>query len=184
MMLTAGFFRLLPDLPKPIWRYPLSYISYGSWALQVTTSCMLLAFNHTDETAKSSKYLLLDEQGQYKNDMLGLMFDPILPTDGPQVSGEYIMNEQLGIGTSRSKWWDLAALFLLMVTYRCLFFLMIKLKERSLPQVRKMLAKRKLRRLQKRPSFSIKPPSLPSSRRFNPNPIPLSSQEGLSSPIT
>lgn len=51
MMMTAGFFRLLPDLPKPIWRYPLSYISYGSWALQVTTSCMLLAFYHTDETA-------------------------------------------------------------------------------------------------------------------------------------
>lgn len=116
--------------------------------------------------------------------MLGLMFDPILPTGGPQVSGEYIMNEQLGIGTSRSKWLDLAALFFLMVIYRCLFFLMIKLKERSLPQVRKMLAKRKLRRLQKRPSFSIKPPSLPSSRRYNPNPIPLSSQEGLSSPIT
>lgn len=116
--------------------------------------------------------------------MLGLMFDPILPSDGPKVSGDYIMSEQLGIGTSRSKWWDLAALFFLMVIYRCLFFLMLKLKERSLPQVRKILAKRKLHRLQKRPSFFRKPPSLPSSRRFNPNPIPLSSQEGLSSPIT
>lgn len=116
--------------------------------------------------------------------MLGLKFDPILPSDGRKVSGEYIMNEQLGMGTSRSKWWDLAALFFLMVIYRFLFFLVLKFKERSLPQVRKMLAKRKLRQLQKRPSFSRKPPSLPSSRRFNPNPIPLSSQEGLSSPIT
>lgn len=36
MMMVSGFFRRLPDLPKPVWRYPLSYIVYGSWALQVT----------------------------------------------------------------------------------------------------------------------------------------------------
>lgn len=35
MMMTAGFFRLLPDLPKPFWRYPISFLSYGSWSLQV-----------------------------------------------------------------------------------------------------------------------------------------------------
>lgn len=37
MMMTSGFFRLLPDLPKPFWRYPISYLSYGSWALQVSS---------------------------------------------------------------------------------------------------------------------------------------------------
>lgn len=35
MMMTSGFFRLLSDLPKPVWRYPISYVSYGSWAIQV-----------------------------------------------------------------------------------------------------------------------------------------------------
>jgi len=35
MMMTSGFFRLLSDLPKPVWRYPISYISYGAWAIQV-----------------------------------------------------------------------------------------------------------------------------------------------------
>ena len=35
MMMTAGYFRLLPDLPKIFWRYPVSYINYGAWALQV-----------------------------------------------------------------------------------------------------------------------------------------------------
>ncbi|KAF5931301.1 hypothetical protein HYC85_032174 [Camellia sinensis] len=35
MMMTAGFFRFLPDLPKPFWRYPMSYINYMAWALQV-----------------------------------------------------------------------------------------------------------------------------------------------------
>lgn len=34
-MMTSGFFRQLPDLPKPFWRYPVSYINYGSWAIQV-----------------------------------------------------------------------------------------------------------------------------------------------------
>lgn len=36
LMMTSGFFRLLPDLPKPFWRYPVSYLSYGSWGIQVT----------------------------------------------------------------------------------------------------------------------------------------------------
>ncbi|XP_057955499.1 ABC transporter G family member 12-like isoform X2 [Malania oleifera] len=34
MMMTSGYFRLLPDLPKLFWRYPISYINYGTWALQ------------------------------------------------------------------------------------------------------------------------------------------------------
>jgi hypothetical protein len=43
MMMTSGFFRLLSDLPKPVWRYPISYISYGAWAIQVIfilTKCL------------------------------------------------------------------------------------------------------------------------------------------------
>lgn len=43
MMMTAGFFRLLDDLPKPFWRYPISYISYGAWALQVFASNFLVS---------------------------------------------------------------------------------------------------------------------------------------------
>ncbi|KAH9316093.1 hypothetical protein KI387_024720, partial [Taxus chinensis] len=39
-MMTSGFFRLLNDLPKPVWRYPISYISYGSWGLQSMTETM------------------------------------------------------------------------------------------------------------------------------------------------
>lgn len=36
-MLVAGFFRLVDDLPKPVWRYPLSYIGFDMYALQVQT---------------------------------------------------------------------------------------------------------------------------------------------------
>ena len=30
-MLVSGFFRLTPDLPAPVWRYPLHYVSPDSW---------------------------------------------------------------------------------------------------------------------------------------------------------
>lgn len=35
-MMTSGFFRLLSDLPKIFWRYPVSFLSFGSWGIQVT----------------------------------------------------------------------------------------------------------------------------------------------------
>jgi len=34
-MLVAGFFRLPNDLPKAVWRYPMSYIGFHMYALQV-----------------------------------------------------------------------------------------------------------------------------------------------------
>lgn len=34
-MLVSGYFRLPNDIPKPVWRYPMSYISFHFWALQV-----------------------------------------------------------------------------------------------------------------------------------------------------
>lgn len=46
-MLVAGYFRLPGDIPKPVWRYPVSFMSFDFWALQ----------------------------GQYQNDLLGLTFD-------------------------------------------------------------------------------------------------------------
>jgi len=81
-MLVAGFFRFLKDLPKPVWRYPISYISFKSWALQ----------------------------GQYKNDLLGIDFKP--QTEGmPKISGEYILKNVFEINTNRSKWLDLVIIF-------------------------------------------------------------------------
>ncbi|KAK1317871.1 ABC transporter G family member 15 [Acorus calamus] len=104
MMMTAGFFRLLPELPKPIWRYPISYITYGSWALQ----------------------------GQYKNDLIGLEFDNLLP-GSPKLSGEYIIKQIFGMNLNHSKWWDMAAIFIILISYRLLFFFILKFKERASP---------------------------------------------------
>ncbi|RAL43105.1 hypothetical protein DM860_009887 [Cuscuta australis] len=151
MMMTAGFFRLLDDLPKVFWRYPISFIGYGAWSLQ----------------------------GAYKNDILGLEFDPLFP-GGDKMKGEDVIRNLFKIPLDHSKWWDLVALFSLIVVYRLVFFLVLKAKERVLPFFRSVRAKRTLHRLSKRPSL-IRRPSV-SSRRYQ-NIRSLSSQEGLSSPL-
>ncbi|XP_042044680.1 ABC transporter G family member 15-like isoform X3 [Salvia splendens] len=147
MMMTAGFFRRLPDLPKPIWRYPISYIGYGAWALQ----------------------------GSYKNDMIGLVFDPLIPGD-PKISGEDVITKMFGVSLHRSKWWDLVALYSLILCYRVLFFIVLKEKERTAEYFQSIYAKRALHRFKKRPSFKRRASS--KSHLHS-----LSSQEGLNSPL-
>ncbi|ESQ30334.1 hypothetical protein EUTSA_v10011278mg [Eutrema salsugineum] len=154
IMMTSGFFRLLPDLPKIFWRYPISFMSYGSWAIQ----------------------------GAYKNDFLGLEFEPMFAGE-PKMTGEEVIRKIFGVKVTHSKWWDLAAIVLILVCYRILFFIVLKLKERAEPALKALQAKRTMKSLNKRPSFR-KVPSLSSisSRRHQPL-HSLSSQEGLTSPI-
>ncbi|KAL4592178.1 hypothetical protein LXL04_005164 [Taraxacum kok-saghyz] len=149
MMMTSGFFRQLPDLPKPFWRYPVSYINYGSWAIQ----------------------------GGYKNDLLNLVFDGLLPGD-PKTTGKEVITKLFRLPLTHSKWWDLFAIYALLVIYRLTFFLVLKLKEKLLPILQSMYAKRTVHRLKRRASF-IK---FPSSRRYQ-NLRTLSAREGLGSPV-
>ncbi|KAG8370990.1 hypothetical protein BUALT_Bualt13G0040600 [Buddleja alternifolia] len=151
MMMTAGFFRTLRELPKPIWRYPISYIGYGSWALQ----------------------------GAIKNDMIGLEFDPLVPGD-PKIKGEDVITNMFKISLDHSKWWDLFAVYALIVFYRLLFFIILKAKERYGPYLQSLHA-RTLQRFQKRSLTIKRKPSYSSKRHGNLH--PLSSQEGLNSPI-
>ncbi|GFZ18158.1 ABC-2 type transporter family protein [Actinidia rufa] len=151
MMMTSGFFRLLNDLPKPFWRYPISYISYGAWALQ----------------------------GAYKNDLIGLEFEPMVPGD-PKLTGKYVIENMLRITIDHSKWWDLFALVVILLSYRVTFFIILKFKERASPWFWSLYAKRTLHRINKRPSMRKRSP-FPSTRHHTLH--SLSSQEGLSSPI-
>ncbi|KAJ6964517.1 hypothetical protein NC652_002695 [Populus alba x Populus x berolinensis] len=153
LMMTSGFFRLLPDIPKVFWRYPISYINFGAWGLQ----------------------------GAYKNDMIGLEFDPLVP-GGPKLKGEEVLTTVLGISLDHSKWWDLAAVVLILIAFRLLFFAILKFKERILPVFRKLCAKRTLKQLKKRPSFTKTSYSPFPSIRNQPA-HSLSSQEGLSFPV-
>ncbi|KAG5123775.1 hypothetical protein JHK82_030512 [Glycine max] len=140
MMMTAGYFRQIPDLPKIFWRYPISYINYGAW---------------------------------------GLQFDSLEP-GGPKLKGEIILKTMLGIRVDISKWWDLVAVMIILVLLRVLFFFILKFKERAAPFLYSIYARQTLQRIKKRPSFR-KGPSFPSKRHQSLH--PLSSQEGLNSPI-
>ncbi|XP_074583480.1 ABC transporter G family member 12-like [Curcuma longa] len=151
MMMTAGFFRLLPELPKIVWRYPVSIFSYGSWALQ----------------------------GNLKNDLIGLEFDPLVPGD-PKLRGEYIIEHMLGVSLKRSKWLDLMVLFVLLISYRTIFFLILKLKEKASPLFQMMYARATVKRVINKPSLRKRLNSV--SSRYQPQ-HPMALQEGLSSPL-
>ncbi|KAL1803073.1 hypothetical protein DCAR_0934747 [Daucus carota subsp. sativus] len=151
MMMDAGFFRLMPDLPEIFWQYPVSYINYMAWALQ----------------------------GAFKNDMIGLEFEPREPGE-PKLKGEYILKTMLGVSLKHSKWWDLAVVGGMLIFSRLLFFVILKLRERALPMFQKLYAKKKIEHLHERASFR-KTQTFPSLRHQAVH--SLSSQEGLNSPL-
>ncbi|CAK9258789.1 unnamed protein product [Sphagnum jensenii] len=113
-MLVAGFFRLPKDIPKPLWRYPLSYMGFDMYALQ----------------------------GMYKNDFLGLTFKNFVLDGvavGPDIPGSYVVEQIYGIQTKRGKWADFWILFGMIFAYRLIFFVCIKLKENLGPMIRSLL---------------------------------------------
>ncbi|KAL8464896.1 hypothetical protein ACS0TY_034397 [Phlomoides rotata] len=139
-MLVSGYFRLPNDIPKPFWRYPMSYISFHFWALQ----------------------------GQYQNDLKGLVFDNQSP-DLPKIPGEYILENVFQIDVHRSKWVDLSVLMSMIIIYRIIFFIMIKLNEDVTPWVRGYIARRRI----KHQSTTVTPFALtqsPSLRTYVQNP--------------
>lgn len=109
--------------------------------------------------------------------MIGLVFDPLIPGD-PKITGEEVVTKMFGISLHRSKWWDLVALYSLIVCYRVVFFVVLKVKERTTEYFQSIFAKRALHRFKKRPSFKRKASSTRHHVRHT-----LSSQEGLNSPL-
>ncbi|KAI8542644.1 hypothetical protein RHMOL_Rhmol08G0153900 [Rhododendron molle] len=114
-MLVSGYFRLPNDIPKPVWRYPMSYISFHFWALQ----------------------------GQYQNDLKGLFFDNEPPSP-IKIPGEYILENVFQIDVNRSKWIDLSVIFSMIVIYRIIFFIVIKISEDVTPWIRGCIARRRM----------------------------------------
>ncbi|KAL5197860.1 hypothetical protein ABZP36_001372, partial [Zizania latifolia] len=106
LMLNAGFFRLPSDLPKPVWKYPTYFISYHKYATQ----------------------------GLYKNEFLGLVFED-LGGGGLAINGEYILKNYLQVELSYSKWVDLGILVAMIVVYRVLFLVIIKISEIVKPMI-------------------------------------------------
>ncbi|KAJ4848858.1 hypothetical protein Tsubulata_040226 [Turnera subulata] len=151
LAIASGLYRPLGDLPRFFWFYPMSYVSFTSWAVE----------------------------GQYKNDMNGLKFDPLVP-GGPKLEGEKILQTIFTINSSNSKWWDVAALLFFLLVHRIIFFTVLKCKDISFFPFHRLYRRRTLQYLAKRPSF--RKVNYGSSRRQQPL-HPLSAQEGFSSPL-
>lgn len=72
------------------------------------------------------------------------MFDNQTP-DLPKIPGEYVLENVFQIDVNRSKWVDLAVIFSMIIIYRIIFFIMIKVNEDVTPWLRGYVASRKLR---------------------------------------
>ncbi|XP_020675078.1 ABC transporter G family member 11 [Dendrobium catenatum] len=106
MVLACGFFRLPGDLPKPIWKYPLYYIAFHKYA----------------------------NQGYYKNEFLGLNFSGN-GGGNSSISGEEVLKDYWQMEVGYSKWVDLAILIGMVVAYRFLFWVAVKVGEEVKPMV-------------------------------------------------
>ncbi|MCO5612469.1 hypothetical protein L7F22_066736 [Adiantum nelumboides] len=113
-LLNGGFFQLLRNLPKPVWKYPLSYMSFHTWASK--------AF--------------------YNNDFQGLVFENNVMGD-PPLTGEEILKTRFDMYVEYSKWWAVFVLICMTFAYRVLFFLIIKLRERLPAIIMKIKARRR-----------------------------------------
>nr|CAB3486339.1 unnamed protein product [Digitaria exilis] len=118
LLLSCGFFRLPDDLPKPVWKYPLYFISYHKYGIQ----------------------------GLYKNEFLGLAKhrqngNGLAPDDqqsrnGLTMGGDHVLQKILQIDTGYSKWVDLAILCAMVVVCRATFLAMVKLTEMRGPIIK------------------------------------------------
>lgn len=93
MMLVAGYFRLRDELPRPIWRYPLSYLAFHTYAIE----------------------------GLLENEYIGLSF-PVgqigLLSGGQALRDSYNIST-----ARNSKWLNLLVLAIIAVGYRFILFL-------------------------------------------------------------
>ncbi|MED6127743.1 ATP-binding cassette sub- G member 1 [Stylosanthes scabra] len=106
MILVDGFFKLPRTIPKPLWRYPLHYVAFHTYAFQ----------------------------GLFRNEYEGLKFDGGL-THKKYITGEEILREMWQTDMSYSKWVDLAILLGMIVVYRVMFLVIIKTTEKVKPIV-------------------------------------------------
>jgi hypothetical protein len=101
-------------------------------------------------------------QGQYQNDLRGLIFDNQTP-DLPKIPGEYILEYIFQITVTRSKWIDLSVILSMIVIYRIIFFIMIKINEDVTPWVRGYLARRRMQQKSGAQNTTIAPDVLTQS---------------------
>ena len=121
---------------------------------------LIRKIDQNNECDAWTAFLILILQGQYQNDLKGLVFNN-QDDELPKIPGEYILENVFQIDVNRSKWLDLAVLFSMIVIYRLLFFVMIKMSEDVTPWVRGYIARRRVQnRRQRKVELAARSPSL------------------------
>lgn len=105
MMLNCGFFQIPSKLPKIVWKYPMFYISFHKYALQ----------------------------GFYKNEFLGLVLQNNPGVGDKTITGEQVISKLFETEMGHSKWEDFAVLCGMIVIYRLLFVVIIKVVDMLKP---------------------------------------------------
>lgn len=101
-------------------------------------------------------------QGQYQNDLKGLLFDN-QPPSTLKIPGEYILENVFQIDVHRSKWVDLSVIFSMIVVYRLIFFIMIKTNEDVTPWIRGYIARRRMQQKNGNQNTTVSPNGLTQS---------------------
>ena len=116
-----------------------------------------------------------------KNDMIGMKFDSSVPGE-PKLKGEDILRKMFGVNPDISKWWNMAALVGILVGLKLLFYVVLKYKEKSSLFFQRLYARRTTL-----PSHlevtSFRNDQYVSFSKRHQTLTPLSSQEGLGSPL-
>ncbi|XBI42590.1 hypothetical protein VPH35_126902 [Triticum aestivum] len=105
MMLNSGFFQIPSKLPKIVWKYPMFYISFHKYALQ----------------------------GFYKNEFMGLVLQNNPGVGEKTITGEQVITKLFETEMGHSKWVDFAVLCGMIVIYRLLFVVIIKVVDMLKP---------------------------------------------------
>ncbi|KAG6477603.1 ABC transporter G family member 3 [Zingiber officinale] len=101
MMLVAGYLKIAAALPRPMWKYPLSYVTFHTYAIE----------------------------GLLENEYIGTSFavGQVRAISGVQaVHASYNISS-----SASSKWWNLLALLSMAVGYRVLLFVLLQFHMRK-----------------------------------------------------
>lgn len=131
-MLVAGYLKIADALPRPMWKYPLSYVAFHTYAIEV--------LYHSYANCLTQYPLLPTCSGNFNklwNNMQGLLENEYIGTSFAvgqirAISGVQAVHASYNISSSASaKWWNLLALFLMAVGYRVLMFVLLQFQVRK-----------------------------------------------------
>lgn len=135
MMLVAGYLKIADALPGPVWKCPLSYVAFHTYAIE---ACNHRVSNFNDYTSCflfyrkfNKRYIRIFNtvQGLLENEYVGTSF---AVGQVRAISGVQAVHASYDISPSRNaKWGNLLALFLMAVGYRALLFVLLRFNVRK-----------------------------------------------------